>query len=133
MPIRELPRPVPMPTAEEVEEPTPRESIVEQTATTPSPQAVDDYSAKLRAHISKYKSYPRIAQVRGWQGEAIIEAEIKGDGSLVNAKVSRSSGFPVLDKEAMQMMQRSIPFPIPPETLKNNTFKIFIPIAFSLI
>jgi protein TonB len=130
---KEIPLPLPTPIIQQNNEQTPSEDLVEQRATNINPQLVDDYSSKLRVHIEKYKRYPRMAQIRGWNGEVIIQAEINGNGALISSKVLRSSGRSILDKEGLAMMQRSIPFPIPPKVLNNNSFKITIPISFSLI
>ena len=106
---------------------------IEQAPTSPNPQAVNNYSNLLRAHIAKHKKYPRIAQRRKMQGEVIIAIQIRGDGSLISKNIQRSSGHSVLDKEGMNMMEKSKPFPVPPDTLKNSVTNVVVPIAFNLI
>ena len=107
--------------------------ISEQAPTSPNPQVVNNYSNLLRAHIAKHKKYPRIAQRRKMQGEVIIAIQIGGDGSLISKNIQRSSGHSVLDKEGMNMMEKSKPFPVPPDTLKNSVTNVVVPIAFNLI
>ena len=107
--------------------------IIEQTPTSPNPQVVNNYSNLLRAHIAKHKKYPRIAQRRKMQGEVIIAIQIRGDGSLISKNIQKSSGHSVLDKEGMNMMEKSKPFPVPPDTLKNSVTNVVVPIAFNLI
>ena len=106
---------------------------IEQAPTSPNPQVVNNYSNLLRAHIAKHKKYPRIAQRRKMQGEVIIAIQIGGDGSLISKNIQRSSGHSVLDKEGMNMMEKSKPFPVPPDTLKNSVTNVVVPIAFNLI
>lgn len=106
---------------------------IEQAPTSPNPQAVNNYSNLLRAHIAKHKKYPRIAQRRKMQGEVIIAIQIGGDGSLISKNIQKSSGHSVLDKEGMNMMEKSKPFPVPPDTLKNSVTNVVVPIAFNLI
>ena len=105
----------------------------EQAPTSPNPQVVNNYSNLLRAHIAKHKKYPRIAQRRKMQGEVIIAIQIGGDGSLISKNIQKSSGHSVLDKEGMNMMEKSKPFPVPPDTLKNSVTNVVVPIAFNLI
>ncbi len=105
----------------------------EQAPTSPNPQVVNNYSNLLRAHIAKHKKYPRIAQRRKMQGEVIIAIQIRGDGSLISKNIQKSSGHSVLDKEGMNMMEKSKPFPVPPDTLKNSVTNVVVPIAFNLI
>ena len=107
--------------------------ITEQAATSPNPQVVNNYSSLLRAHIAKHKKYPRIAQRRKMQGEVIIEIQIGGDGSLISKSIKKSSGHNILDKEGMKMMEKSKPFPVPPDTLKDSVTNVVVPIAFNLI
>ena len=105
----------------------------EPVLTTPNPQVVNNYSNLLRAHIAKHKKYPRIAQRRKMQGEVVIAIQIRGDGSLISKDIQKSSGYKVLDKEGMKMMEKSKPFPVPPDTLKNSVTNVIVPIAFNLI
>jgi protein TonB len=107
--------------------------ISEQAPTSPNPQVVNNYSNLLRAHIAKHKKYPRIAQRRKMQGEVVIAIQIGGDGSLISKNIQKSSGHKVLDKEGMNMMEKSKPFPVPPDTLKNSVTNVVVPIAFNLI
>ena len=106
---------------------------IDQAPTSPNPQVVNNYSNLLRAHIAKHKKYPRIAQRRKMQGEVIIAIQIRGDGSLISKNIQKSSGHSVLDKEGMNMMEKSKPFPAPPDTLKNSVTNVVVPIAFNLI
>ena len=147
-----LPKPIPQPIVEPISEPIEEpitEPIVEpisesvevsesaqineQIPTSPNPQVVSNYSNLLRAHIAKHKKYPRIAQRRKMQGEVVIEIQIKGDGSLISKNIQKSSGHKVLDKEGMNMMEKSKPFPVPPEAMKDSVTTVLVPIAFNLI
>ena len=132
-PIEEVTPPLAEPEVKQVKELTTSEDVVEKKATNPNPQLINDYSSKLRAHIEKYKRYPRMAQIRGWNGQVLIQAEINSNGGLISSRIVRSSGRSILDKEGLAMMRRSIPFPIPPKDLTSNSFKITIPISFSLM
>lgn len=143
-----IPQPIVEPISELIEEPitepivepisesvevTESAQINEQIPTSPNPQVVSNYSNLLRAHIAKHKKYPRIAQRRKMQGEVVIEIQIKGDGSLISKNIQKSSGHKVLDKEGMNMMEKSKPFPVPPEAMKDSVTTVLVPIAFNLI
>jgi periplasmic protein TonB len=128
--------PITEPVAESLLEPVETNEVTqisEQVPTSPSPQVVNNYSNLLRAHIAKHKKYPRIAQRRKMQGEVVIAIQIGGDGSLISKNIQKSSGHKVLDKEGMNMMEKSKPFPVPPDTLKNSVTNVVVPIAFNLI
>ena len=138
--VEPIPEPIVEPIIEPVVEPLSESvetnevtQISEQVSTSPSPQVVNNYSNLLRAHIAKHKKYPRIAQRRKMQGEVVIAIQIGGDGSLISKNIQKSSGHKVLDREGMNMMEKSKPFPVPPDTLKNSVTNVVVPIAFNLI
>lgn len=94
--------------------------------------ALNSYNSMLWGKIAKYKLYPKIAQMRGWQGEVIVELLVDGNGKLKSKKIISSSGYDVLDKQALEMIERAAPFPAPPEVLRNSSFSITVPIPFKL-
>ena len=131
-----IPEPIVEPITDTVETNTTSQTIPEvrdQVPSPPNPQVVNNYSNQLRTHIAKHKKYPRIAQRRKMQGEVVVEIQIGGDGSLVSKRIEKSSGYKVLDKVGMNMMEKSKPFPVPPDTLRGSVTTVVVPIAFNLI
>ncbi len=51
--------------------------------------------------------YPARARRRGWQGTVDVEVRVAGDGAVEEARIGRSSGFPVLDDAAVVVARRS--------------------------
>jgi protein TonB len=90
------------------------------------------YGNSLWGAISKHKKYPKIAAMRNWQGEAIVELELDGNGKLKSKKIVQSSGHDVLDKQALEMVEKALPFPAPPDVLRGNNFTITVPVPFKL-
>ena len=95
-------------------------------------KTIESYSAKLTKSIARQKRYPRIAQMRGWQGEIIIDLKIDGHGNLIKAKIKQGSEFKILDTEGMNMVKRASPFPKPPKELESKIFNVIVPIYFKL-
>jgi len=104
--------------------------------TAPSQEDMDDargrYGNTLWGAIGKHKQYPRIAQMRGWQGEVVVELQLDGNGKLKSKKIIQSSGYESLDKQALEMVEKATPFPAPPDVLRGNSFSIKVPIPFKL-
>jgi periplasmic protein TonB len=90
------------------------------------------YGSLLAREIAKHKLYPRVAQMRGWQGEAIVDLKLDGSGNVLSSTIETSSGFEVLDKQALEMVKKASPFPKPPDILSLNTFNILVPVSFKL-
>ena len=95
-------------------------------------KTIESYSAKLAKSIARQKRYPRIAQMRGQQGEIIINLKIDGQGNLIKAKIIQRSEFKILNTEGMNMVKRASPFPKPPKELESKIFNVIVPISFKL-
>ncbi len=94
--------------------------------------ALGEYAGTLGRAIAKHKQYPKIAAMRGWQGEVILDLKIDGSGNVLSAKVRESSGHDALDNQALEMVRKASPFPAPPEALRSRTFNITVPVSFKL-
>lgn len=124
-PVQTVPKIVPI----EKPEPPPPPPVPSQTDIN---DARGKYGNALWSAISKHKKYPRIAQMRGWQGEVIVELQLDGNGKINSKKVVQSSGYSALDKQALEMVEKALPFPVPPEVLRGSNFTITVPVPFKL-
>ena len=120
----------------ESEEAAPIEEVQEYIPPQPSPevvkQATDSYTNQLTRAIAKQKKYPKIAQMRQWQGEVLLNVEIDPQGNLVKADILEESRYKILNNEAIDMVKRASPFPQPPEELRLKNFTVLVPISFKL-
>ncbi len=136
--IEELPEPVVEEITEfiEPEETAPIEEVQEYIPPQPSPEVVkkvtDSYTNQLTRAIAKQKKYPKIAQMRQWQGEVLLNIEIDPQGNLVKADILEESRYKILNNEAIDMVKRASPFPHPPEELRLKNFTVLVPISFKL-
>ena len=90
------------------------------------------YGSTLGRAIAKHKSYPKIAQMRGWQGEVLLDLKLDGNGNVQAASIKESSGHESLDNQALEMVRKASPFPAPPEALRGRSFNITVPVSFKL-
>lgn len=58
-------------------------------------------------------AYPLVARQRNWSGVVAVRLELSADGTVQTARVERSSGYDVLDREAVEAARRSR-FRLPP-------------------
>ena len=114
--------------------PEPKAIVKKNVAPTSSTikKTIESYSAQLTKAIARQKKYPRIAKMRGWQGEIILNLKIDGQGNLIKAKIKQGSKFKILDTEGMNMVKRASPFPKPPKGLESKIFNVIVPISFKL-
>ena len=50
--------------------------------------------------------YPRIARIRGYQGNVLLDVLVTKNGKVNDLKIFRSSGYPILDKAATSTVKR---------------------------
>lgn len=91
-------------------------------------------SQYLKAHFSyikdlihKHLIYPAFAKKMGWEGKVITSFIVSSDGCAKNVKVSKSSGYEILDENAIKAITDASPFPKPPVEAQ-----IIIPILYRL-
>jgi periplasmic protein TonB len=103
-------------------------------ADTADTAAMARYSRLLGNLLAGQQRYPRVAEMRGWQGEVRLRVQMARKGTIVAVRVVQSSGFAVLDQNAVQLVQGT-PLPPPPAIHSANDgpdLMIDIPIHFTL-
>ena len=55
--------------------------------------------------------YPELAKQMGQQGRVVIAFTVDESGRIINASVKESSGFPILDRSALESVKRHWVFP----------------------
>ncbi|NIA19821.1 MAG: TonB family protein [Xanthomonadaceae bacterium] len=86
------------------------------------------YYINLKRKIELVWEYPYLARESGLQGRLLMRFVINRDGSLAEAKVLRSSGFALLDQEAIRAVHDASPFP--PLPARMNTERLVINATF---
>jgi len=98
----------------------------------PTAELLAGYGKRISDALARYKEYPRIAQMRGWEGEVTMRLRVAPSGRLVDAQLHRSSGYDVLDKQAIAMATRAAQLPVPPEGLNGAEVAVLVPVVFRL-
>ena len=126
---RPSPQPVTaMPKAEHIAPTTAMARIGNSTATAAPPLWI----SQLLAHLNRYKQYPNIARARRQEGVVTLSFTMERDGRVLTRKIEKSSGSPILDEEALAMLQRSEPLPAFPPAMVGESRSFSVPIRFSL-
>lgn len=94
--------------------------------------AMARYIQLLGELFAGQQQYPRLAAVRGWEGEVRLRLQVARKGSIVAVHLVHSSGFDVLDRHAMQLVQNATLPPPPAVPSPNPDFLIEIPIHYVL-
>ena len=74
------------------------------------------YLAGLKRRIQNEWVYPEQAWSRGVSGDLLLVFTLNKNGSMTNLRLVQSSGFPILDQEALRAVKQAAPFdPFPPQ------------------
>ena len=79
----------------------------------------------------------RRKNIRAWRASAIGKEPPNSAFSSAQRRpqgltVARSSGFPVLDEQALTMVKGTVPLPEMPAALRGREFAITVPVVFRL-
>ena len=61
---------------------------------------------ELQTRLARYLTYPPLARERGWQGTVLLGLHVESNGRLGNVRLERSSGYAVLDRSALNSLNR---------------------------
>jgi protein TonB len=88
--------------------------------------------ANASANSGASQEYPRVAALRGWEGEVRLRLKVARKGNLLGVVLDRSSGFDVLDQHALAMLEALASLPPLPEALDSNEIQVVVPINYKL-
>ncbi len=91
------------------------------------------YFQKILTRIESTKRYPRFAKERGLEGKVHLEFVIGGDGRIKDLKVISTSGFQILDQDAVATLRRAGPFPPVPGRSAAEKIAVRLAITYQLI
>lgn len=97
-----------------------------------SQMATATYEQILLAHLERNKRYPRAARAHRQQGVAHIRFSMDRRGRVLSARLVRSTGHALLDREAEALPLRAQPLPPPPPEIAGATIELTVPIEFFL-
>lgn len=80
--------------------------------------------------LNKVKRYPYAAQSRRQQGVPYIRFVVDRSGRVLSSRLERSSGFGILDSEAVNLPRRAQPLPMPPADVSGETIELVVPVEF---
>lgn len=90
------------------------------------------YAARVRAHIESFKVYPPQARRRHQTGMVGLTFTIDRQGRVLSAQVTTSSGNPLLDQAALDMLSAAQPLPKPPSDLPGESLRMTFAAEFGL-
>lgn len=95
-------------------------------------EALARYRQRLTSLLARQQTYPRIAEMRGWEGEVRLRLRVARKGQLLAVALDRSSGHAVLDEHAAAMLAELGSLPPLPEAVEGSEILVVVPINYRL-
>ena len=95
-------------------------------------EAMLRYQDMVKQRIEEARGYPSSAKRQGFEGKAYLKFVILSNGIAQEIRVLRSSGFKILDEEAITTIRRAEPFPPIPKGISTLQVQMEIAIVFKL-
>ncbi len=95
-------------------------------------EATLTWHKSLVLHLNKHKKYPHDARKKGEEGTAAVSFKLDRSGKVISAHLDKSSGSDLLDKEALEVLNRASPFPQPPSDVPDVSISLSLPIQFRI-
>ena len=86
-----------------------------------------EISRKVGSNVRE-SDYPEEARRQGWSGTTLVGVLV-GDGKIKEVSIHQTSGFAVLDQQALRMVNRVRIWWIP-QRLRNRTVMVTVPVGF---
>jgi len=90
------------------------------------------YYLALKRKIELVWEYPYRARRTGAQGRLLMRFVINKDGTLLEAKILRSSGYALLDSEAIRAIHNAAPYPPLPDRMQTDHLVVTATFEYSL-
>ena len=90
------------------------------------------YNRWLKVKVESVLAYPELAALSGYQGTLYILFDIMKDGSLGRLEVLKSSGYKILDDEALRAIRAAAPFQSLPDDWRMDRYTIRAAVLFYL-
>ncbi len=101
------------------------------TGTVPAKSQYGWLAELLRRRTMSLLAYPHLARMQGLEGIVVVRTTINSEGDLVDAVVTKSSGYGALDDDALKLMHRVCPIRLP-QDLGKSQITVSIPIRYRL-
>ena len=87
-----------------------------------------EISRKLGSKIQE-SDYPDEARRQGWSGTTLVGVVVGADGKIKQVSVAKTSGFPLLDEQALRVLDRVRIWRIP-QRLRKREMHVAVPVGF---
>ena len=92
--------------------------------------ARNDYLSRVYRHIDPYRDYPAAARAARQHGRVVTRVTISRAGELLDMRLDRSSGWPLIDDAEMSAIRRAMPLPPVPAGMRGDPIVLVLPMNY---
>jgi protein TonB len=93
---------------------------------------ISSWQGQLMGRLQAVRRYPESSRARREEGVVQLNFTMDRAGNVLSARIARSSGYPALDQETLELARRASPLPSPPDEVAGNPLTLTVPVRFSL-
>lgn len=97
-----------------------------------SDQITNHLRSLLHASLNRHFVYPPVAHRNGWEGRVELLVHLDHDGRLHAMRIVRSSGYPLLDEDALLTLRRIGSIPQARAWLPEQGYATTLPVIYRL-
>lgn len=111
----------------------PSDSVTEQLQRESEARRASHLRSAIYAEVARHFVYPALARRHGWEGRVALSLRLEGDGRLTHLRLVRSSGYPILDSNAIETLQRIGTLPRTPMEPIGHSQELALLIVYRLL
>jgi len=93
---------------------------------------LNSFFKRFRDNIYGVWSYPARSAERGEQGKCLLKVTVNKDGTLKDVQLKESTGYPLLDQEAVDAVRKGAPYGKLSRYYDKDTLTIFVVFQYNL-
>ncbi len=103
-----------------------------EASPTPDAATANHLRSLLHTSLDRHFIYPAFARRQGWEGRVDVLVRLERDGRLNALRIVRSSGYRVLDEDALLTLQRIGAIPQARPWLRGYSVDMQLPVHYRL-
>lgn len=92
--------------------------------------ARNDYLSRVYRHIDPHRDYPAAARTARQHGRVVTRVTINRAGELLDIRLDRSSGWPLIDSAEIAAIRRAMPLPPVPDGMRGDPVVLVLPMNY---
>jgi TonB family protein len=112
--------------------PVPQMQVAPNTRAASQQQAMLDWNNQIKELLNRKAHYPSESVRRHEEGIVTVGFTLDRNGRVMESHIQQSSGFPTLDREVLNLVNRVQPFPPIPSSYEKDSINVSSPLKFSL-